>query len=76
MVDTAPNGPQEAGAVQFITANKLATAMLLSGLFIVYCSLFCLFLGLFPSLVIFFASYCHIHEKGALMQRVQIVYLC
>uniref|UniRef100_A0A8C6FAS7 Uncharacterized protein n=1 Tax=Monodon monoceros TaxID=40151 RepID=A0A8C6FAS7_MONMO len=45
MVDTAPNGPQEAGAVQFITANKLATAMLLSRLFIVYCSLFCLFLG-------------------------------
>ena len=45
MVDTAPNGPQEAGAVQFITANKLDTAMWLSGFFIVYCSLFCLSVG-------------------------------
>lgn len=38
MADTAPNGPQGAGAVQFMMANKLDTAMWLSRLFTVYCS--------------------------------------
>uniref|UniRef100_A0A7N5JD07 Transmembrane protein 33 n=3 Tax=Ursidae TaxID=9632 RepID=A0A7N5JD07_AILME len=38
MADTAPNGPQGAGAVQFMMTNKLDTAMWLSRLFTVYCS--------------------------------------
>ncbi|XP_057583515.1 transmembrane protein 33 isoform X2 [Hippopotamus amphibius kiboko] len=38
MADTAPNSPQAAGAVQFMMANKLDTAMWLSRLFTVYCS--------------------------------------
>ncbi|XP_073093791.1 transmembrane protein 33 isoform X3 [Manis javanica] len=38
MADTASNGPQGAGAVQFMMANKLDTAMWLSRLFTVYCS--------------------------------------
>ncbi|KAI2534195.1 TMEM33 isoform 7 [Pan troglodytes] len=38
MADTTPNGPQGAGAVQFMMTNKLDTAMWLSRLFTVYCS--------------------------------------
>ncbi|XP_045139988.1 transmembrane protein 33 [Echinops telfairi] len=38
MAETAPNGPQGAGAVQFMMTNKLDTAMWLSRLFTVYCS--------------------------------------
>nr|KAF6432622.1 transmembrane protein 33 [Rousettus aegyptiacus] len=38
MADAAPNGPQGAGAVQFMMTNKLDTAMWLSRLFTVYCS--------------------------------------
>ncbi|KAM4854387.1 transmembrane protein 33 isoform 2-T2 [Thomomys bottae] len=38
MADATPNGPQGAGAVQFMMTNKLDTAMWLSRLFTVYCS--------------------------------------
>uniref|UniRef100_A0A8C9DTD5 Transmembrane protein 33 n=1 Tax=Prolemur simus TaxID=1328070 RepID=A0A8C9DTD5_PROSS len=67
MAETTPNGPQGAGAVQFLMTNKLDTAMWLSRLFTVYCSaLFVLpLLGeYFSSLVVLFASRCHVYEKG------------
>uniref|UniRef100_A0A8C5PI86 Transmembrane protein 33 n=1 Tax=Leptobrachium leishanense TaxID=445787 RepID=A0A8C5PI86_9ANUR len=57
MADTAPTGPPQGGAVQFMMTNKLDTAMWLSRWFTVYCS------------ALFILPILGLHEAASFYQR-------